>query len=42
MSNQFGEALLVKIADRRIASSFDPFGMLTPQVVMDLPLQFRI
>jgi hypothetical protein len=31
--DQFREASLIKIANRRIASRLDPLGMLRPQVV---------
>lgn len=40
--DQLREAAFIKIADRRIAVRLDPFGMLRPQIVVDLPLQLAV
>jgi hypothetical protein len=40
--DQFREASLIKIANRRIASRLDPLGMLRPQVVMDPLLKLSV
>jgi hypothetical protein len=39
-TEQFREARLVRITPRAFAISLDPFGMLNPQVVVNLSLKF--
>ena len=40
--DHFGEARVVGIALGRFAIWFDPFGMLDPQIVVNLLLEFGI
>ena len=41
-AEQFREARLVRIARGAFAIGLDPFGMLDPQIVVNLLLEFRV